>query len=104
MLEKCLLGEYFCGDQITTVDLLFYVVAGGLIDGDFCQGISSSVVTSFSRLTELVRKVDEHERVQMWNSRSLEGGFGWFGRQSQAPDIGTEAMAPDITNIRGQTL
>lgn len=37
-------GPYMCGSQLTTCDLSVYVMVGGLLDGDYCDGIRPSVL------------------------------------------------------------
>jgi len=32
--------DYFCGSRITICDLSFYVLAAGLLDGTYCEGVS----------------------------------------------------------------
>ena len=32
-------GPWFCGERLTTADVSFYVMAAGLIDGTYCEGL-----------------------------------------------------------------
>ena len=71
MLEKFLIGPFFCGAQMTTVDLLWYCMGQGFIDGSYCEGVSVEVIASCPGLVELVRCVHEHPKVQEWNASQI---------------------------------
>eukprot|EP00656_Telonema_subtile_P040085 TRINITY_DN45156_c0_g1_i1.p1 TRINITY_DN45156_c0_g1~~TRINITY_DN45156_c0_g1_i1.p1 ORF type:complete len:244 (+),score=43.27 TRINITY_DN45156_c0_g1_i1:92-823(+) len=73
-LEKVLVaagGEWFCGKEISTADLSFYVMGSGMIDGSFCAGISQGVLDEFPKLTALIRRVSELPSVKSWEQRNL---------------------------------
>jgi len=68
-IEKCIKGPYFCGSEMTHVDLLFYNLGSGLLDGTYCEGISPSVLTSACpKLIELISLVNAQPKVQEWNA------------------------------------
>ena len=93
-LEKCVKGDYFCGEQMTTVDLLFYCLGDGVIKGTYCDGISPSVIENNPKLLQLVRNVDKHPKVMEWNkaasfcldSEAVGGGYTIYEPQKAYKD------------------
>ncbi|KAJ1457397.1 hypothetical protein M885DRAFT_481216 [Pelagophyceae sp. CCMP2097] len=65
-LERMVHGPFFCGAQLTTVDLSFYVMATGLADGTYCAGVSKKLLDECPKLKRLVAAVQNHPRVQSW--------------------------------------
>ena len=62
-------NAYFCGSTLTIADLKWYVVGSGLLDGNYCEGISKTVLNEFPSLLELVERVGHHPKVAEWNNR-----------------------------------
>lgn len=60
-------GPYFCGERLTICDLSFYVLASGVLDGSYCEGISPSVLDGCQCLRELVGRVAAHPMVKAWS-------------------------------------
>jgi len=52
-------GPFFCGEALTTSDLSLYVMARGLADGTYCDGISPDILSGFPALKNLARSVAE---------------------------------------------
>jgi glutathione S-transferase len=77
-LEQILLksdGPYFCGHALTTCDLSFYVIAAGLLDGTYCEGIWPNVFAGTPKLLALVDLISAHPNVADWNTRGGGGGL-----------------------------
>ena len=73
MLERVLSesgGPFFCGEQMTTCDLSYYVMGSGLVDGSYCEGIdATALLRECPKLRGLVDAVRAHPRVAEWNER-----------------------------------
>lgn len=70
MLEALLRdGEYFCGAQMSTVDLAWACMAQDLQAGQYAQGISRDVLKECPRLQQLAGRVMQHPRVLLWNAQ-----------------------------------
>lgn len=61
-------GLYFCGDQMTICDLSYYVLAAGLKQGTFAEGIRSNVLGECPSLRALADRVADHPKVKEWNN------------------------------------
>eukprot|EP00931_Biecheleriopsis_adriatica_P066874 TRINITY_DN41114_c0_g1_i1.p1 TRINITY_DN41114_c0_g1~~TRINITY_DN41114_c0_g1_i1.p1 ORF type:complete len:251 (-),score=54.88 TRINITY_DN41114_c0_g1_i1:73-798(-) len=62
-------GPYFCGKQLTTCDLSFYVMAKGIQDGSYIEGVSPKTLSACLKLLELVQHLDELPQIKKWNQR-----------------------------------
>lgn len=69
MLENCILGMYFCGPQMTGVDLLWYCMGQGLMNGTYCAGVSVDVMATCPKLVQLTQRIHAHPRVMEWHAR-----------------------------------
>merc|ERR1712048_345977 len=59
--------DYFCGSTITICDLSFYVLAAGLVDGTFCEGVAPQILEGFPKLLELHDRIANCPKVKEWN-------------------------------------
>eukprot|EP00040_Diaphanoeca_grandis_P024511 m.134781 g.134781 ORF g.134781 m.134781 type:complete len:273 (+) comp29757_c0_seq5:259-1077(+) len=65
-------GPYFCGSELTICDLSFYSLAQGLLDGDYCEGISATALDKCPHLIKLMGNVATHPGVVVWNKRNVK--------------------------------
>ena len=73
MLEAILgEGEYFCGAQMSTVDLTWACMAQELLTEQYAQGISKNVLKDCPRLQQLAVRVQQHPRVVLWNAQQTD--------------------------------
>lgn len=71
-LERVLVasgGPHMCGRPLTTCDLSLYVMASGLLDGSYCDGVSPAVLERCPGLLALTERVGSHPRVVDWYAR-----------------------------------
>eukprot|EP00446_Apocalathium_sp_SHHI-4_P038590 CAMPEP_0177327642 /NCGR_PEP_ID=MMETSP0368-20130122/19004_1 /TAXON_ID=447022 ORGANISM="Scrippsiella hangoei-like, Strain SHHI-4" /NCGR_SAMPLE_ID=MMETSP0368 /ASSEMBLY_ACC=CAM_ASM_000363 /LENGTH=259 /DNA_ID=CAMNT_0018787727 /DNA_START=6 /DNA_END=785 /DNA_ORIENTATION=- len=66
-------GPYFCGERLTICDLSFYVLASGVLDGTYVDGVTPSVLDGCPLLKELIGRIAHHPRVKAWNDRAAQG-------------------------------
>ena len=59
--------DYFCGDQLSTCDLSWYVMCTGLQEGWYCSKVPPSVLDGCPNLVKVAKRVAEHPKVLKWN-------------------------------------
>jgi glutathione S-transferase len=63
-------GPYLCGNSLTTADLAFYVVASGLRDGTYCEGVGGEgVLAACPLLARVLELVGSEKRIAGWLSK-----------------------------------
>ncbi|CAK9032594.1 Glutathione S-transferase 1 (GST class-sigma) [Durusdinium trenchii] len=60
-------GPYFCGEDMMSCDISFYVMGSGLLSDNYAEGVKASVLDDCPLLTALIERVDNHPRVKEWN-------------------------------------
>ena len=84
-------GAFFCGESLTTCDLLWYVFATEVLDGTTAGiGIAPSVLDGYPALTALCQRVAQLPKVVEWNARSR-------GAPSAKEPEGRDAVEPEAT-------
>ena len=61
-------GDFFCGESLTTCDLIWYIFATEVLDGTTASiGIPPTALESFPALTALCKRVADQPKVAEWN-------------------------------------
>ena len=61
-------GDFFCGESLTTCDLIWYIFATEVLDGTTASiGIPPTALESFPALAALRKRVAEQPKVAEWN-------------------------------------
>lgn len=63
-------GPHLCGAALTVCDLDWYVMAAGLADGTYCDGVAPGVLDGCAGLRALAERVAAHPRVVEWEARA----------------------------------
>ena len=63
--------DFFFGSTPTTADFHWYIIGGGLMDGTYCEGLSTSVLDECPNLRKIIGNVGKLSRVAEWNAAHL---------------------------------
>jgi len=65
-------NDFFCGSAPTTADFQWYVMGSGLVEGTYCEGVSTQILDQCPNLRRIIENVAKLPRVVEWNAAHPE--------------------------------